>query len=78
METERSPSRVTTTFDSATERRICSMPSMVSRTARMPRSAALAAASASSYERAALVSTCAIDALISVMEAEVSVANLAR
>ena len=61
-----------------TEWRICSIPSIVSRTAFIPDSAASATASARSYERAAFVSTCAIDALISTIDDEVSVTKFVR
>ena len=54
------------------------MPSMVSRTAFIPDSAASATASARSYDRAAFDSTCAIEALISTIDDEVSVTKFER
>ncbi|MNC95917.1 hypothetical protein D3C83_131470 [compost metagenome] len=61
-----------------TDWRTCSIPSIVSRTAFIPDSAASATASVRSYERCALASTCAIDADISTIDAEVSVTKLVR
>jgi hypothetical protein len=75
---ERSPSRATTVFDSMTERRICSIASIVSRTAFIPDSAASATLRARSYECAAFVSTCAMDALISLIDVDVSVTKFVR